>query len=604
MRLPRPSSRRHRYGIAAGSLAAASLLAFSSLIDGGISATLAQENDTEYTKSTVTAAWPEAFASVISGSARSASSMINSSSDMTYRSTFRWTTQLSQPPIEPTQETTSGWATRNRVWDERYRGTGVAVDDYKDGAPNPLGEQDPSSIALHDGRAVREFTNPGTQVSPRNNRCLVIEESYQNAINRSDCDLGNGFAAAKNTTLAYGFSIGTGLTQFTYLNAAHLTTSVRCSINSAEAGKPAGRIDFGQENSTSPQSLRYSQSDNPRTIWASNPEFAALPYGAPAFPPGPNTLSARWTVQDILGVATFAKVMPVITQSASLPGAQPYALSEIGAYVEVYRRATAFSSIDLHGKMYFVLSRSECGVKRATDPTLPPQASAFPLNGMPGGDSLSVAPSGSYTPRYWPIGSEPIAQRVSLVAARGMEEDTLPASELPPTTTLTSPLENSTASETTTSAPPNPSGEDESTTAGTSTAATTSTTRRTTTVISAVPTVSAAPTNTTTPPATKTVTTTSAAPAVVIPDEPGTLSPTARLEDVGIVTVGGEDFVVVVQGTTVPTDAPQGVAALEIWLGGGDPGDTWATFTSTDPAADGWRWAAINQETGTVVYIR
>lgn len=185
-----------------------------------------------------------------------------------------------------------------------------------------------------------------------------------------------------------------------------------------------------------------------------------------------------------------------------------------------------------------------------------------------------------------------------------MEEDTLPASELPPTTTLTSPLENSTASETTTSAPPNPSGEDESTTAGTSTAATTSTTRRTTTVISAVPTVSAAPTNTTTPPATKTVTTTSAAPAVVIPDEPGTLSPTARLEDVGIVTVGGEDFVVVVQGTTVPTDAPQGVAALEIWLGGGDPGDTWATFTSTDPAADGWRWAAINQETGTVVYIR
>ncbi|MBB1050779.1 hypothetical protein G6021_06495 [Dietzia sp. CW19] len=70
-------------------------------------------------------------------------------------------------------------------------------------------------------------------------------------------------------------------------------------------------------------------------------------------------------------------------------------------------------------------------------------------------------------------------------------------------------------------------------------------------------------------------------------------------------TVGGDDLVVVVvQGTTVPTDAQQGVAALEIWLGGGDPGDTWATFTSDDPAADGWRWAAINQETGTVVYIR
>jgi len=73
---------------------------------------------------------------------------------------------------------------------------------------------------------------------------------------------------------------------------------------------------------------------------------------------------------------------------------------------------------------------------------------------------------------------------------------------------------------------------------------------------------------------------------------------------VGIVTVGGEDFVVVVQGTTVPTDAQQGVAALEIWLGGGDPGAAWATFASDDPDADGWRWAAVNPETGTVVYIR
>ncbi|WP_404850581.1 hypothetical protein [Dietzia kunjamensis] len=90
----------------------------------------------------------------------------------------------------------------------------------------------------------------------------------------------------------------------------------------------------------------------------------------------------------------------------------------------------------------------------------------------------------------------------------------------------------------------------------------------------------------------------------MIPDEPGPLSATARLEDVGTVEVDGDDLVVVVKGTTVPTDAQQGVAALEIWLGGGDPGATWATFTSDDPDADGWRWAAINQESGTVVYIR
>ncbi|MGN7227788.1 hypothetical protein ACTHQW_15740 [Dietzia maris] len=112
------------------------------------------------------------------------------------------------------------------------------------------------------------------------------------------------------------------------------------------------------------------------------------------------------------------------------------------------------------------------------------------------------------------------------------------------------------------------------------------------------------PKTTTTPPATKTLTLTSAAPAVVIPDEPRPLSLSARLEDVGTATVGGDDLVVVTPGTTVPTDAQQGLAALEIWLSGGDPGDTWATFTSDDAEQDGWRWAAVNQTTGTVVYIR
>ncbi len=294
-----------------------------------------------------------------------------------------------------------------------------------------------------------------------------------------------------------------------------------------------------------------------------------------------------------------------------------YALSDLYVTIDQFRDNSEKTYL---GSFSVIFGRAECAV---TTPTrirvplspefepLPLPPPAYPAN--PGLIPVSAVPAPLPRPdgtlAYpgdldYPTTTTSNQFFTEQASARGTQERIAPTSELSPTTTLTSPLENSTASETTTSAPPNSSGEDESTTAGTSTAATTSTTRSTTTVISAVPTVSAAPTNTTTPPATKTATTPSAAPAVVIPDDPGTLSPTARLEDVGTVTVGGEDFVVVTPGDTVPTDAPQGVAALEIWLGGGDPGDTWATFTSTDPAADGWRWAAINQETGTVVYVR
>jgi len=107
-------------------------------------------------------------------------------------------------------------------------------------------------------------------------------------------------------------------------------------------------------------------------------------------------------------------------------------------------------------------------------------------------------------------------------------------------------------------------------------------------------------------------TSTSALPAVAISDAPGPLSTTARLEDVGTVDVDGEELVVVAPvsrddtdpAAAVPTDARQGLAALEIWLNGGDPGATWTAFASDDPAVDGWRWAAVSRKTGTAVYVR
>ena len=303
-----------------------------------------------------------------------------------------------------------------------------------------------------------------------------------------------------------------------------------------------------------------------------------------------------------------------------------YALAEMDMVIQVYSAGDASSKngtfID---QINLPITRSECGFNTGSTEGAQLETMRGTFRGDPNqlGWSAPVWPTGTITNATTRIETVTYPPTESAPAGRMMLRDSSPeaadstsATSAPPTTTSTSPLENAAGDITTTSAPPtpgastttsarpNPSGEDESPSAGTSIAATTSTTRRTTTVASPGPTVTATPTSSTSPPATQVPTSTSAAPGVVIPDEPGPLSPSARLEDVGTVTESGEDFVVVTPGTTVPTDAQQGVATLEVWLSGGDPGDTWATFTSDDPAADGWRWAAINQETGTVVYIR
>lgn len=86
-------------------------------------------------------------------------------------------------------------------------------------------------------------------------------------------------------------------------------------------------------------------------------------------------------------------------------------------------------------------------------------------------------------------------------------------------------------------------------------------------------------------------------------DEPKRLRATAKTELAGEVTVRDEDCLVVVVGTDLPSDTRYGLAALEDWLDGGDPGDTWVTFVSDDPDRDGWRWAAVSRRTGTTLYV-
>lgn len=172
------------------------------------------------------------------------------------------------------------------------------------------------------------------------------------------------------------------------------------------------------------------------------------------------------------------------------------------------------------------------------------------------------------------------------VALRDSNADDVVSADIPATITVTSPLENATGTDTTTSAPPDPSGADATTASGKTPTATTN--------------------DTTTTLATKTATTTtSASPATAIPTDPGTLSTTALTETVGTVEVDGDELGVVVKGDTVPVDARTALAALDTWINEGTrPGGDWRTFTSSDPDSDGWRWAAVNQATGTIVYIR
>lgn len=111
--------------------------------------------------------------------------------------------------------------------------------------------------------------------------------------------------------------------------------------------------------------------------------------------------------------------------------------------------------------------------------------------------------------------------------------------------------------------------------------------------------------STTTSPTARRATSTSTALTTVIPRDPGTLSATAQTQTVGTVQVDGDALDVVVKGDTVPTGTRTALTALDTWINESiRPSGDWRTFTSSEPDSDGWRWAAINRETGTVVYIR
>lgn len=585
---------------ALGGLGLASTLAFSGLVGERVQETEAAWTDTEMATAEVEASWPEAFVSVVAGSAKSSDTALNgtllTTRNVTYESSFRWSQQLSQP--ENTVDTTSPDPGSNekfhREFDQRLLGTGNPINDSSPHLLENTGSGiDTVTNALHNWRGSKSFANDNPTY-PGTFRCLVINEDYASATNEDPrCGLGSNFAAASNTTDAYGFSIATGSAYITHLNAADLYTGVTCDETSAVAHAPTGRVDLGLERGGTNPYLSYTgaAANRVRTIWANG--HTESPNGFSDLESG--TVSESWRIGAAPLSDPRARVMPIITQEFSGPREQPYAISEIAAYVEVYNGNLIFPET-VRAKMYFVLSRSECGVKRTDDAALPPQRSVFPSE-LPGGNELDP---------YNGAGYQPASHQAQPVVARAQQQSEATTSELPPATTVTSPTEHTTASETTTSAPPNAGEEDEtSTSASSPTTSRSATTTRSSTspAPTRVPTTSATATTSTPPMTTAAPSTSTTAPR--IPSEPNALSPTARTATAATVNIDGKDHEVVARGTRAPADARTAAAALDTWINdGSQPTGNWKAFTSANPDKDGWRWAAINQVTGTIVYIR
>lgn len=598
MSLPRPSTRIRRVAASTGALALAGVLALSGVVSGGVDMTDAAWNDTEVAQASVKASWTTGFARVTGGSFvyqdASGESTPNSPAEGLTRITGMGTDQVPTPAPPG------------------VRGDNVWLTPQDKSEVAPTNGSSPSFPPRNDAgvrisRSVNPYVYPSIRNYPINaNYCLSYGSDPTSATNHCTDTSGTGARAeAKYTATDMNVRIIhdslSPVSRAGRFIARGTTATVRCfddgRPNTAEANP--GILELARSTGANNDAFTSAS-----TLSAVLPGATGVPSDSPSSATdGYGHWFRKNTLQDQFGVLTpYAFVLVAQPRvNTYVQDDPPYALAEVSATIQIYADAFIETRGQYLRSIDVVVARAECGLSQGGT-ALPSRSGTYrgearqapwpnPIYLLP--EDVGSASTGPLNPQPSGLSFQPT------VSGRAAALGTIPDESAAATIRHESEF---TASETTNSAPPDPTGDDESPSAGTSTAAT-STTRRTTTVTT-TPTASAAPTSTTTPPATKTVTTTSAAPAVVIPDEPGPLSPAARLEGVGTVTIDGEDLDVVVNGTSVPTDAQQGLAALEIWLGGGDPGTTWETFASTDPDSNGWRWAAISQKTGTVVYIR
>lgn len=517
--------------------------------------------------------WNSAYLDIVAGSARSSDKATNAN-NMTYNATYRFgggtygTTKV--PITNKLTSTTASPGSYSFGWEDFRRGPGL-LDDTNSGS-NPQGYNtlqpsptalDPVGNALHNAAAYPQFSDQSTSVSPRNLRCMVGSDDFRpSTTNDSRCGLGQGNLAAATNSTSYGFVMGGSGTDFTYLNAGGVKTAVRCGPNGAVADTPTGRVDLTDGTTPSaPKPVYSSANSTTRTIWANGTGYGRDSHGFAAGDPASGTLSSAWKVSD----SASMRAMPIITTQASASGQQPHALSEVALYVERYKG----SALEL--KMYFVLSRAECGVRRAgRDSALPPKTPIFPAS-MPGGNSLT-----SYTGSgYRPAAQVAMSPR-SRALGGGTPSPGTPDATTPATSAASAPAE--TGSVETTRPEPTPAG-----------AATTAST-----------TPSAPPADTT--PAEAATPSSPTPTAEVTP--PGPITEETATTRCGTATSPDGDVPVVVIGTECPADAPDGIDVLNASAAGTPAPPGWIIRTADDPAAQGWARAAVSRRTGTTLYIR
>lgn len=563
------AAHRSRGRVALGLTAAAVGLGLA--LTGGhpVEPTVAESQDTEYVKTTGQGYWPTYYANIVAGSAKSSVPATNTQ-NLRYIENLRFrmgNTGTDGGAVGPDQPASSGtYVSRyDRLW--RQPGLTAYVDDVASGANNWL-TQDPVGNDPHNWKAYNGFDKGGTRDGPQNQRCLYGTATTKPvASDTGRCKIGTGnYTAATNNTLFYGFMWSNG-SNYAFLNAANLTTAVRCGPNGGVADAPGGRIDIGEGalNGSDPN-LSYDANSGKRWRTVFKDGVAGTGTGTTF---SANTLSERWNVSGSNG---FMRAMPIIVQKSGVTDdGRPYARSEVGIYAEFYRSTSVNDpgGSTPKNKMYFILSRAECGVRRMTadtkDAALPPAAADLEAVAMPGGNGLTTPTKTTFQPAAQPATRQSMLRR-GAPTAFGTPTPADPSIVPTAPTGMTARPEISAppAVDSPTTPPSSVPGRSEET--------------------------PASPTSQDRP----------------APSEPARPGPLAARDATpcSSITVDGEVRETVVGGTSCPADGAAGGAALAARAEDASASDPdWVVFSSSDPESDGWHLAAVSRTTGTVVYL-
>ena len=531
---------------------------------------LSQGQDTEAAQANVAASWPVAYAGGQASTVRTFRT-----ENAAYNSSYRWQVQ---------NYGDTNFQTDSRLREGIYRQSQL-VD------PSPVDVGIPSSetgdYKSRHGYPERT-TAQNLRVDQNVQRCLYVAPNYKPASAAGPCGSQNGtMSSASMYQPGFGFSIsehGAGRGNI-YVNAWGLRTSASCTLNSATAGAPEGNVDFSHE-------LSYGLgTDNPYPVYEKSATRNWFEVWNTSMSTSNPPLSSLLYTYDLGNIRVAGKVRPMVRRITHQ--SPPYALSEIGFYLESYA-TPLLGSLGMRSKFYFLLSRSECGAKNVVSSSdrLPPsrQPNSPSIPAFSNMDPATEAGFNGFGDSLQSTLTSPLRARKSADGAIAAT-----ASGVPEGTTTSSPINDATGVEVTTSAPPESRGGDrDAADANSSPASSTSAGdggARTSDVIpeSGSEATGAAPT------------TTATSEVPTVPDEPGPTPANAQFCESLKVDVEYVDAF-----TADECDAAARISAmraLEDYIAEDTQDSRWKGFTSDNPEADGWRWAAIDQRTGQVVYV-